>query len=256
MAIPSGTKGQLRFEFVDLAQEIEVLRSIARPFIDPKSVRSLHQLSEDLEGLWSAAPNRDLQWQLGDLWTMVSDGEYEPGDRKGARQVLACISGTWDVRPVGVSSQKVKERQKRLLEFYGRASTRVRLFHADDTSTQFAMWRMELGDANSPGCYFHVQVLGEEEVPPFPLSVSVPRFPTVFVTPMGALEFVFGELFQDRWAKTVMENSSNVQRWNGFQRRRLRQLLKWQCDTVENTLTSPWIALKTEKPDATLFLAS
>lgn len=237
-----GTMGQLRFSFPDLAQEIQALRDIANPFIASRSVRALYQLADDLEGLWSAAPDSDLRWELGDLWTVVSEGEYEPGDRRGAKRVIACVSGTWDVRPIGPNSKKLKERQKRLLEFHGIASTRVRIFDADNETQQIAMWRMELGDANSPGCYFHVQVLGEEDTPPFPKAVSVPRLPSVFITPMGAIEYVLGEIFQDRWARAAMENTGHVQRWSGLQKRKLLRLLDWQKTTVELSLTSPWMA--------------
>jgi len=159
------------------------------------------------------------------------------------------------VRPIGANAKKPKERQKRLLEFYGIASTRIRLFDAKDTKRPIAMWRMELGDAQSPGCHFHVQVLGEHDESPFPKSVSIPRLPSIFVTPMAAVEYVLGELFQERWAKAAMESTGNVQRWTGFQKQRLLRLLDWQRRTVERTLTSPWIALKLEKPEATMFLA-
>lgn len=255
-AMPEERKGHLQFPFQELAQEIEVLRSIASPLLGAQSIASLKQLSEDLEGIWSAAPDSQVNWQLKGLWTIVSEGEYEPPGRKGSRQVVACIDGTWDVRPIGANAKKQKERQKRLLEFCGVASTRIRLFDAADRTQQIAMWRMELGDARSPGCYFHVQVLGEDETSMFPKSVSVPRLPSMFVTPMGAIEFVLGELFQEKWAKAAMENSGNVQRWVGFQKRRLLCLLEWQRKTVERSLMSPWIALKQEKPEARLFLAS
>lgn len=252
--MPEETKGQLQFAFQDLAQEIEVFGSMAAPFLDAQSIGSIKQLSEDLEGIWSAAPDRQVNWAMKGLTTTVSEGEYEPAGRKGARQVVACIDGTWDVRPIGPNARKL--RQKRLLEFCGVASTRIRLFDAADRAQQIAMWRMELGDANSPGCYFHVQVLGEDETTMFPKSVSVPRLPSLFITPMGAIEFVLGELFQEKWAKVAMENSGNIQRWVSFQKRRLMCLLEWQRKAVERSLTSPWIALKQEKPEARMFLAS
>jgi hypothetical protein len=158
------------------------------------------------------------------------------------------------VRPLGVNAKKPQARQKRLLEFYGIASTRVRFFDASDLSKSIAMWRLELGDAKSPGCYFHVQILGEEEEPPFPKSVSVPRLPSLFVTPMGAIEYVLGEVFQDRWAKVAMENTATVLRWSGMQQRRLLSLLEWQKDKVKKALTSPWMTLKAARPEPALFL--
>jgi hypothetical protein len=251
----SEVNGQLRFSFHELAEEIDALQSIAAAFIAPRSAQSLQQLTEQLEGLWSAAPGRALRWELAELWTIISYGEYEPAARRGSRNIVGAISGIWDVRPIGSNSSKPKERRKRLLEFCGIASTRVRLFDAEDMTSPIAMWRMELGDAVSPGCYFHVQVLGEDEATPFPKSVSVPRLPTMFVSPMGVIEYVLGELFQERWSRAAMENSGNVLRWTGLQKERLVRLLKWHLETVERSLTSPWMALKQEKPDAKLFLA-
>ncbi len=251
--MPAGTAGQLLFAFRDLVEEIQILQDISSPLIDSRFSHVLRQLGEDLEGLWDAAAHRAFRWELREIRTVVSEGEYEPGSRRGARRVAASVSGTWDVRPEGPSARKPKERQKRLIKFSGIASTRVRFLDADDGAS-IGMWRMELGDANSPGCYFHVQVLGDQEAPPFPKSVSVPRLPSLFVTPMGAIEYVLGELFQDRWAKIAAESTGNVQRWIALQKRRLMRLLDWQRATVEKSLMSPWMALKAAKPEPDMFL--
>ena len=90
---------------------------------------------------------------------------------------------------------------------------------------------------------------------PFPKSVSIPRLPTIFVTPMGAIEFTLGELFQDRWAKAAMEDTGNGRRWASFQKHRLLSLLDWQRKEVKDALTSPWMALKRAKPAGGLFLS-
>ncbi len=247
------TPGQLHFHFRDLVEEIRILRDISRPFIASSSTGALPQLAEDLEGIWMADPTRDLRWELADLWTTDSKGEYERGEREGGRPIRACVSGTWQVKPLGPIGKKPKEKHKRCLMFTGIASTRVRIYYADNPDPPIAMWRMELGDTDSPGCYFHVQVLGEEEVPPFPKTVPVPRFPTLFITPMGVIEYVLGEIFQNRWARTAMEDG-NARRWASLQKERLTQLLDWQQHTIKNTLTSPWVALKEAKPSATMFL--
>ncbi len=64
------------------------------------------------------------------------------------------------------------------------------------------------------------------------------------------------KLFQEKWAKAAMENTGSMQRWVGLQRQRLLCLLKWQRETVEGSMMSPWIALKREKPEARMFLPS
>jgi hypothetical protein len=250
----NGTDGQLRLLFQDLAQEIQILKEITAPFVDTRSAQVLGDMGNALEGLWSACPDRERRWEMGDLWTTVSAGEYEGRGRKGGKSVVACISGTWDVKPLGPNAKKEKEKRKRLLEFVGIASTRVRLYYAEDLSTPISMWRMELGDASAPGCFFHVQILGEEDTLPFPKAVPVPRLPTLFVTPMGVVEYVLGELFQDRWAQTTMEQGSNIQRWAGLQKKRFLKLFEWQRTTIEKSLSSPWVALKSAKPSPSMFI--
>jgi hypothetical protein len=113
---------------------------------------------------------------------------------------------------------------------------------------------MELGDSTSPGCYFHVQVLGDREVCPFPKAVSVPRFPSVFVTPMAVVEYVLGELFQDRWAQAVAEENGNVLYWRRLQKDRFIRLFNWQKSSLEGAISTPWMTLKAAKPPGELFL--
>ena len=112
--IPDETRGQLRFRFADLIQEIGALKELAAPFVDSRSAAVLRQMSDDLEGIWSAVPDRRVRWELGDLWTVTSEGEYEPSTRKGSRRVVACISGVWDVCPLGPNAKKSKEKEQLL----------------------------------------------------------------------------------------------------------------------------------------------
>jgi hypothetical protein len=159
------------------------------------------------------------------------------------------------VRPLGETSSKPKGRAARLLEFSGKASTRVELYE-HGVHERIAMWRGELGDKDSPGCYFHFQILGDMEHPPFPKAVSIPRLPSVFITPLGIIEFTLSELFQDEWQRAVLEDTSAVQTWRALQSERLRRLLRWQLGVLDETISTPWMALKLAKPDSALFLDS
>ncbi len=116
------------------------------------------------------------------------------------------------------------------------------------------MWRMEIADDASPGCYFHVQVLGEEDRPPFPKSLSVPRLPGFFVTPPFVLEFVLGELFQDEWKREAVRESDSLKMWRPIQLKRLANFLRWQRDKLRDSQGSPWVVLKSLQPDANLFI--
>jgi len=110
------------------------------------------------------------------------------------------------------------------------------------------MWRVEFGAADSPGCYFHTQILGEKEQPPFPHALSVPRLPSLFVTPMAAVEFLLGELFQDQWEQHIVGDQGDRPFWNGIQQQRLQNLLRWKQQQLDGCQGSPWMALKKAKP--------
>ena len=116
------------------------------------------------------------------------------------------------------------------------------------------MWRVEVGDDNAPGCTFHIQVLGECLDPPFPKSLSVPRFPSILTTFGDVLEFVLGELFQDDWKKHVNQQSRYVESWRPFQKKRFSRIFNWQENLIkESQGGSPWMSLKQAQPPETLF---
>lgn len=118
------------------------------------------------------------------------------------------------------------------------------------------MWRIELGAPDSPGCYFHVQILGDRSDPPFPRSIPIPRLPGPFITPMAAVEFVLGELFQDDWRRKTVGARNHHNDWWAIQHQRWSNLLKWQKDVLEQRGSSPWMNLKAAKPPPELFLAT
>ena len=115
------------------------------------------------------------------------------------------------------------------------------------------MWRMEIGDSGSPGCHFHVQILGQTQEIPFPKSLSVPRIPSLIMTPAAVLEFVLAELFQDEWARQVGRNGADLKRWAAIQKKRWQNLLNWKLEVV-STSASPWTTMKSEKPNVDLFI--
>lgn len=243
----------LCFRFKELIEELDMLKVIGKKFLQPRYIGALDDLKSDLKSTWSAAKDRPIKLNLPELHTTPSQ-DYETGNRRGGPAVYAIITGTWKVSPLGDNAKKPKVKARRLLEFSDIASTKIELFDMQDPHTRLAMWRMELGAEDHPGCYFHIQVLGETDEPPFPRTVPIPRFPSMFVTPMGAIEYVLGELFQDKWAKVVAENKHEVQRWRSLQTERLKRLLGLYQKELVNVVSSPWVHLKRVKPDGTMFL--
>lgn len=239
---------ELRFQFTELVRETKALRTIARNFLDPSTTRVLHVFENDLADIRKGQAGRVRSLELQPLYTRPSKGEYEFGRRKGLQHVYAIISGTWELRPLGGSSAPRRE-----VEFCGKASTKIALYNLDRPNTRLAMWRLELGAEDSPGCYIHAQILGDSDQPPFPRSVPIPRLPSIFVTPMSAVEFALGELFQDKWAKATAGNTGDTPYWRELQRKRLQSLFSWYQSELKNSVSSPWMALKESKPREDIF---
>jgi len=166
----------LEFTFSEFQREIEAIQQLADNFISKESTYVLHQLKQNLVGIRGAAAGHVYSWGIpenGPLVTKDSEGEYEPSGR-GRHKIFASITSVWEIKPLGPSGSASRVHRKFALT--GIASTRIRLIerlHGGEV-TELAMWRMEVGDEASPGCHFHVQVLGTEQTPPFPNSLSVP----------------------------------------------------------------------------------
>ena len=116
------------------------------------------------------------------------------------------------------------------------------------------MWRLELGADDSPGCYFHVQILGDSNDTPFPSSIPIPRLPSLFVTPMSVIEYVLGEIYQDEWAQETARRTDDLLHWRRLQQQRLQCLFTWYQDKTQGSLSSPWMNLKSAKPDESMFI--
>lgn len=230
----------IRFNKMELVREVKALGKIARRFLDGSTVWALHELESALTATSVGTVGRI---ELRQLRTRPNDGAHEPGDRRGALSVYAGITGCWELR-----------LEDNVIEFCGLSSTKVELFNAEGDE-RVAMWRVELGADDAPGCYFHVQVLGDREEAPFPHALPVPRLPTIFVTPMAATEYVLGELFQTQWEEAVSRRHPDEDYWRGLQARRLRCLLSWQeRELGKRVQSSPWMILKAAKPCPNIFL--
>ena len=157
------------------------------------------------------------------------------------------MSWTWEISPL---RPKAKPKAGPVaFDVSGIASAKIQIRKAtDENADVLATWKVELGAVDSPGCYFHSHIAGD---------LSIPRIPSLFVTPMAALEFLLGELFQDQWAEHVSNDRPDVQFWRSTQKNSLVQVLDWKRKKIESGVGSPWIALKRAKPEAAdgLFVA-
>ena len=233
----------LRFKIAELEREVRAMKTMGEEFFESRTLWTLKNLLRDLQSIGGAQKGKARPLELQCLHTIPSD-QYEAGNRRGSRKIHAVISGTWDLRPL----------EKREIEFCGIASTRIELYASENPDKRLAMWRLELGAEDSPGCYVHAQILGDSDKPPFPEFVPIPRLPSLFVTPMSAVEFVLGELFQDKWPEVTASGDPEVKNWRALQKKWLQSLFSWYRREMEKTDFSSWIALKQAKPEDGMFL--
>jgi hypothetical protein len=242
----------LLFRPAELLSELAALQGLAGRFLDRVSPYKLEELTAEIQGLRARGGTYMLEIpDLRPLKTRVSQGEFESPNKKSARRVYGSITGIWEVE-AAMHSLPAPDRPNRkakptkLIGFTGKAST---VFQVKDEGSgeTVACWKMELGDANSPGCFFHTFASADHGFP-------VPRHPNVFATPMSAIGFALGELFQGAWEETVSGASDAPNRWRSIQAKRLNALLSWQLEQVAKTTSSPWCTLKVAKPGENLFL--
>ena len=243
----------LLFRPAELLNELSALQGLAGRFLDRASPYKLEELTAEIQGLQARGGTYTLEIpELRPLMTRVSQGEFEPPNKKkSTRRVYGSITGIWEVEATkhvvrDPDRPNKKAKPTMLIGFTGKAST---VFEVKDEESEetVACWKMELGDANSPGCFFHTFASADHGFP-------VPRHPNVFATPMSAIGFALGELFQGGWEETVSGTSDAPNRWRSIQAKRLKALLTWQLEQVAKTTSSPWCSLKVAKPDNALFL--
>ncbi len=249
---------KLVFSFSDVASELLAIGSVMQPFIHPIAANVLSGFMSRLDEIRKCPADRFYRWEIPEsqpLQTRASCGEYEPSDH-GEELAFATISCVWQIRPLGNNnSGSIPSRQ---FELGGLASTLVRIFEGEAGAVgdrgELAMWRMEIGDDNCPGAYFHVQVMGDSPDPPFPHSLSIPRLPGILVTPMSVIEYVVAELFQNEAKRVLSTDNVAAQRWRVIQQRRLGAVLRWQLESVSRPGSGTWTALKWAQPRADLFM--
>ena len=247
--------GGLQFQYRELVDETVALGKMAKGFLEPNGEDVLVALERELDRIGQLSTECVLDLQLHPLRTR-STRSYEIGSRSGGIDIYAYVTGIWELRPLGQ-----RGKPKRKVEFSGKASAKIEIWRQDYLwrekdlpDKRLAGWRIELGAHDSPGCYFHIQILGDRDAPPFPRSIPIPRMPSPFVTPMAAVEFVLGELFQDEWSREASRACHHHSRWSTIQRKRLECLLEWQRLAMGAGQSSPLMNLKEAKPPPELFL--
>ncbi len=232
----------LIFRFKDFIDECETLKAYASEVLDEQTTWVLDVAKSTLENIQDQGPtDRATRWTISKehpLSTIWSNRESKPG-AKSEHKIQASLSFVWEIRPL--PERKTKRKSCFLLD--GLASTQIKVI--EEGSHPLAQWTVEVGDHQSPGTHFHFQING---------SLDVPRLPAPVMSPFLAMEFVIGEIFQDRWKKLAAEESKHARRWHSLHKERLERFFEWQKQCVERCSGSPWMALKLAKPQSNLFV--
>lgn len=247
----------LIFLFQEILDEIQAMSRIGAEFLTAESQEVIIPgVVALLESIRAARPTDPKAWSITaerPLRTIDSAGEYERRGRRGAHTILGELTFVWDI--FCPQEQGPRSRSQKTFILSGLSSTKIRVIERTERGfKQLAMWRDEVGDDASPGCHFHTQIEGESDDPPYPRSLSVPRLPTLLITPMAALEFLLAEMFQSRWQQHAAVETAEMQRWKPIQKQRLLNLFEWQTECVKGCTGSPWTAFKTHKPGTDLFV--
>lgn len=254
---PNNYQG-LGFLFTNMFSEIGSMLLLAESFLEEDSRYNVIPQWQQVLINFRDEPysqNRRLLWEIPEsnpIRTKISEGEYECGSRRGRHAVYGQISCVWEICKPTPIGKKQKKRNFKSLSFVlcGIASTKVTIWAKDDNHgmKELARWTLDIGDANSPGCHFHTQIDLDARHEIFPKSLPVPRLPALLHTPMDAVDFLLGELFQDRWFLHASKGTDPGQTWAQCQTTRLTNLLNWQSETINKASGSPWITLKKKKP--------
>lgn len=244
--------GRLAFSFSECELELRALWGVSARFLDSSGEAVIERFRDRLRALRATPTGAFYAWEIKPeepLLTIPSVGRYERG-RPGSRTIQASIDGIWEIEPLGDNNRA--SVPSRMFALGRKASARVRMVDPG-TGEELGMWRIESGNPGSPGTFFHIQVLGQAVAPPFPESVSIPRFPGSWVLLPGAVEYVIAELFQDEWEAASMRDSPDMKAWRPIQLKRLERQLDWQRAVLASRTGSPWSSLKRELPPPTLF---
>lgn len=240
----------IRFSYDVAMADVRRIRSLASSFLADGAIGLLNDFENSLENIRSATGQRSQQLVIPDeqpILTVDSTGEYRDSRRPRGRAVYGGLSCIWEIQ----NADRGRKRQK-CFSLTGIASTRLRVWTSDEHEL-VGHWQFEVGDKTSPGPHFHSSANQGEPNGLFPEWLKVPRLPGLLVTPMDALEFLLGELFQRRWLQTVSTDSDERNGWANSQKSRFDSLLRWQSERVRASNTTPWMTLKKAKPAVDVF---
>jgi hypothetical protein len=232
--------------FRTLLDETNSFERILRAYLGDDAGHILGSLRTTLTHGRTATPGTTVRWAVSErrpLRTIDSHGEYEPKRRGHGRRIYGCANFLWELI-------RIEDAQ---YDFQlGNASTVLRLMerlehNGRNRERRIGGWRFEFGVQTSPGSFFHTSVDGIGVW--FPHDIPVPRLHGLPLSPFAAIEFIVGELFQDRWPlNAASTNTAPMHRWRAIQRARLESYFDTMKAVVCERHSTPLLLLKNWKP--------
>jgi hypothetical protein len=245
----------LEFRFEELEEEIESFSGLAQSYLEASSMQVLRAWLDQLRSIRGAQSGLHY-WSISEerpLWTNLCTEEQNARDP----ELLGRLSMVWGIT-IPIGTPRGKGNRSHVFELSGIASTKVSLWRRADNggSREVARWSFEVGSDDSPGCHFHVQIKADDTDRLFPPSLSIPRLPGILITPIDALDFLLGEVFQETWKKHLGKETDALNAWSAIQRARMLKLLDWHQQEIRKGRGAVWSCMKHAKPDAKQLLSA
>lgn len=247
--------GLLAFNLKLVKEELRAFNGLARTKLTADSLVRLDRLQATLDNIFRAEPGAVLQWATSrdaPIKTKPNKGAHQPGREGKGYDLQAEIGFTWELELVGKYS---RQRPANRFVVLKDSSVKVRIVEVGEGAKKecVAGWDFDLGNHQSPGCHFHAKYHEAEETRREVYSdVDIPRLPTFIFMPTDAIEFVIGELWQDDCERLAV--NSEYSEWYKFAKDRMGRVFDWYLMRIKKTAGSPWMSIKTSKPEPLLLL--
>ncbi len=251
-------QGAVCFDYADILEEIRSISDDAREFLDGHTSKAIGELVGNLTRYQQA--NTDTTY----AWETVSHTQIRTKPNEGAHQknskgvnLYGTVDFKWEIRNTSLGKRRKKRHPYAIFQLAGVASTTIKLWRSGNQEAHdnggmgcvVGCWNFDVGNHDSPGCHFHVQIPEKSE--PWQYPIDIPRWPSLLLTPADAVDFVLGELFQQEWRRHRRAANS---RWKTTQQQRLEKLATWIQEQIKQADVSPWLHFKSAKPPNKLFL--
>lgn len=244
----------INFNKADIEREVHNFIKVSKSFLSSDSEDVINEWLAKLKSFMDKPTKDTCKWDISEQNPIITNKtkDYETNNRTGGIYIQGTLSSVWEI--CQIPSKKGKKSTK-LFRLTGLASTKIKIKDVSKESQPktIAQWQFEVGDANSPGCHFH---LGIGQFGMDSALLPVPRFPSILITPIDALDFLLGEIFQTKWKEQVNGDSGAMNEWSNIQKKRMSSLMKWKSQIIEGSSGSAWNYLKHQKPDSNIFLDS